>query len=124
MKRIVWLLFLCALVTAAAVLLWPRAPELTATLSQHRGRTFEQVRTALGPPLRTESFGLSQALDEMRAGLPSKVYIAASRPGDQSIVIKEAVWRDGDYYLTIWFQDVDGTWIAIDGVRWHKDVLF
>lgn len=123
MARILAILLVFACIGLVVVLCRPRRQdEVTQTLTKYKGQTYDQIVAGMGQPIRTDSFTMGQPLDEMRA--PLQNVFPLSKPGNDQVEIKEAVWKDGDYYVTIWFNKVNGKWVVVDGVRWHKDVRF
>lgn len=84
--------------------------------------TMEQVVADLGQAYYRFSFNMGQPLEEMRIELYN-IYPPGA-PDNEKIEIKEMWWKDGDYFITLWFHQVDEEWKVVDGVRWHKDVCF
>jgi hypothetical protein len=41
-----------------------------------------------------------------------------------NVMIEESSWNDGDYWITLWFHQVNGQWLVLDSCRWQKDVRF
>jgi hypothetical protein len=92
------------------------------TLTNYRGQTKQDVEARLGTPERTESFPMSQAVGEFRAPLFSTYPL--SNPANADVTIEECWWRDGDYWITLWFHQQDGKSVALEGCRWHEGVRF
>ncbi len=89
---------------------------------EYLGRTLEAVLRGAGTPYLDQQFKMSQAYGEMRVELLN-VY-PLSDPKNATVEIKELWWKDGDYFLTLWFHQFNGEWIVLDTLYWHKDVTF
>ena len=65
---------------------------------------------------------MSLAVGEMRVGLLNTY--PTTDPVNANVMIEESWWHDGDFWITLWFHQVDGSWVVLDSCRWHKDVQF
>jgi len=92
------------------------------SLPQYHGQSRRAVESALGKPTRTDKYPMSQAVGEMRAPLFNAY--PTSNPANANVPIEESWWKDGDYWITLWFHQVNGQWVVLDSCRWHKDVRF
>lgn len=92
------------------------------SLPHYHGQSRQAVKSRLGKPIRIDKYTMSQAVGEMRAPL-FKTY-PTSNPANANVLIEESSWKDGDYWITLWFHQVNGQWIVLDSCRWHKDVKF
>ena len=100
----------------------PAAPQLVSSLPKYHGQTREAVESTLGTPTRTDKYPMSQAVGEMRVPLFNTY--PASNPANANVMIEESWWKDGDYWITLWFHEVNGQWVVLDSCRWQKDVQF
>lgn len=92
------------------------------SLPKYHGQTRRIVEASLGPPFTTDTFPVSQAVDEMRGPLLNTYPL--SNPANANVMIEESHWKDGEYWIALWFHQVNGEWVVLDSCRWHKDVAF
>lgn len=99
-----------------------KSPDWVTSLPQYHGQIRQTVESKLGTPTQTYKFPMSQALGEMRSPLLSTY--PSSNPANANVMIEESWWKDGDYWITLWFHQVNGQWVVLESCRWHKDVQF
>lgn len=91
-------------------------------MSQYHGHTRDAVVRALGEPHSSDRFTMADVGDEMRIELRNTY--PPSDPASASVPIEELRWQDGDYWIYLWLHEVNGQWVVLDSLRWHKDVRF
>lgn len=113
------LLFLTALVTMA---FFPEPPNIDER-PEYAGRTLEAVTRDLGQPTFSRQMTVAESWDlPFRGNFVGKAYSPAD--ADQAKVqVRELSWKRRRTYVTVWFHQVDGRWVGIDGVEWHKRML-
>jgi len=109
-------------VAVVALLCRSPSPKSLTPIKKHVGRTLEEVVGELGQPAFSYSFTMGQPMDEMHVSLLNM--FPPDKPGNKDIEIRELRWRDGDYFIALWFYQNEGKWLAVDGVRWHKNTVF
>jgi hypothetical protein len=116
--------FLITMLVALGIVLtgWAIETPAVTSLPQYHGRTRQSVESVLGKPLQTDTFPMTQAANEMRSRLFNTYPL--SNPANAKVIIQESQWDDGNYWITLWFHQVNGQWIVLDSCRWRKDVLF
>ncbi len=122
MPRVAKIAFVVGGIVAVVLLSWPRSPKPPVSDAGYDGKQFEQVVEELGPPEHSDSFRMGQPLDEMRVPLLNHFPLTDARNRD--VVIRESTWREGDYFITVWFVKEGEVWRAVDGIRWHKSIRF
>jgi len=100
----------------------PSPSEPVTSLPQYHGQTREAVESRLGKPVQEDRFPMSAVLGEMREPL-LRTY-PLSEPENADVMIEELWWKDGEYWTTLWFHQVNSQWIVLESCRWHEDVLF
>ena len=81
-----------------------------------------EVLNILGNPIHKEQYKVKNAIGEFRKNV-FKVY-PLSKPENKNVEIKELRWKDGDYFITVWFHNVKDKWVVMDTCKWHKSVQF
>ncbi|MFQ5731360.1 MAG: hypothetical protein ACE5KM_05325 [Planctomycetaceae bacterium] len=111
-----------AVVSCLGVLGCESEPERPTKLRQFHGLTENIVVAKLGEPKSTLTFPMGKGQPEFRVELHR--FYPPSNPANHKVLIKELRWRDGDYHMAVWFHKVDGKWVALDSVKWHKSIVF
>ncbi len=86
------------------------------------GLTENEVTNILGNPIHQEQYKVKNAIGEFRKNV-FKFY-PLSKPENQNVEIKELRWKDGDYFISMWFHLIKGEWVVMDTCRWHESVQF
>jgi len=84
--------------------------------------SMNKVLDELGFPERCDTFLIQEIVGEFRIELLNTYPL--TNPKNRKVKIKELHWKDGDYNITLWFHQIDGNWVVLDGRRWHKNVDF
>jgi hypothetical protein len=92
------------------------------SLPQFLRKSRLEVESESGQPARTDRYPMSMAAGVMRQPL-LKTY-PPSDPANANVIIEESWWKDGDYWITLWFHQVGGRWVVLDTCRWRKDMQF
>lgn len=86
-------------------------------------KSFKYVVEKLGPPSSEEEFNMEDALmTEFRGNLEN--LFPKNNVERKKILVKEALWKQGECNLTLWFKKSDKDWDVIDTLYWHKDTEF
>ncbi len=86
-------------------------------------QTLEQINQKLGEPIAQETFIMDGSLPEFRGNLEH--YISKEEYTKDSISIKEVTWSvNRDDNVTIWYQQKENIWKAIDAYNWSKNTEF
>jgi len=86
-------------------------------------QTLEQINQSFGEPLVQEIFLMDGSLPEFRGNLEH--YISKEEYTKDSISIKEVTWRiNKDDNVTIWYQQRENNWKAVDVFNWNKNAEF
>ncbi len=91
-------------------------------IERFHGSSMEDVLKELGKTDMCESFLMEEAIGEFRVELHN-IY-PLNNPENRTVRISELSWQDGDYMITLWFHNVNDTWVVLDSRRWHKDTDF
>lgn len=86
------------------------------------GQSRSAVIQSLGKPVHDLTYPMSEAVVEFRIALQNTYPL--SNPANRNVEIQELWWRDGDYWITLWFHQVDGEWVVLASCRWHKNIAF
>lgn len=90
---------------------------------EYLGESFQVIEESKGNPQSEETFSMKDAIiNEFRGKLED--LFPRSKPENQSVVIKEATWHDGDCRLTLWFKKDKDVWVVVDTLYWHKEMEF
>ncbi len=86
-------------------------------------QTLEQINQSFGAPIAQEIFIMDGSLPEFRGNLEH--YISKEEYTKDSISIKEVTWRiNKDDNVTIWYQQRENNWKAVDVFNWNKNAEF
>lgn len=84
-------------------------------------QTINQISKKLGKPDKKIEFPIDNNFGEFRV----EIYNTYSPLKEHhNVIIKEWTWRDGNYFITVWFHKVNKQWITLDTCKWHKSVEF
>lgn|SRR5487761_513259 len=97
-------------------------PQLVTSLPEYHRQSRAAVEAVLGAPTTTDAFPMSRAVGEFRVSLLNTY--PTTDPANANVMIEESWWQDGDYWITLWFHQIDGSWVVLDSCWWHKDVVF
>jgi hypothetical protein len=114
------------LLSAAAVgwiVFETKCPAWPIKLPAYHGMTRSRVLEELGEPYYRYDLTVEQIDDEFHIELHNYLDPQIAYQADETIFV-EWRWRDGEYYIAMWFRDVEGKWIVVDSVRWHESTKF
>ena len=89
---------------------------------QYEGLSLATMLADEGPPVEQSEFFAPNAAGEMRVEIWN--HYPPEDPASKHVLIKERWWDRGDAYLTVWFHEIDGEWVALDTLLWDKDIQF
>lgn len=79
------------------------------------------MKTAYGVPLHDRTLPIKDmTFTEMHVELE----LILNREKDKNILIRELMFRVGDYYLVAWLVEKNNVWEAFHCVRFHKNTEF
>lgn len=87
------------------------------------GRTIEAMLGEMGQPTYTRQMTIAEAWElPFRGSFLEKTYSPAN-PNEAIVQVQELSWERRRTYVTVWFHQVDGKWVAFHGVEWHRRML-
>lgn len=86
-------------------------------LPQYVGKSEKAVLAKLGSPARTDRF----SIPGFPLGIRSRLNGLCP---PNNVPIKEFMWVDGDYNITLWLRQTTEGWVVLDALKWHQDVIF
>ena len=82
------------------------------------------VLAELGSPAWSASHAIRQApTKNWHHGILFNTY-PESNPANLDVVIRDAIWHDGDYCIAVCFHLVGGEWVVLGSIRHHKDTVW
>ena len=105
-----------ALVEEMAAMTLSKLPEL-------HGKYEVEIIKTLGKPLSTYNFTMpvQRRFRGYRSGLHSTYPIGNT--ANANVSIKELVWKDGEYIVTVWLHQQNKNWSVFDTLRRHEDLI-
>ena len=119
---------LIALGTLSVLALWALASRIhletfsNATFRSHYiGKTFVEVIERLGPADDWTTFTIGDVAGEFRIEL---LNFYPKTPANANVAIKELRWKLTGRNLILWFHEIGGEWIVLDGFIWKEGTAF
>ena len=98
-------------------------PSRPTTLSEYHGMTRNRVLAELGEPDDRFDLSLDQIKDEFHVELHNYLDSQVSHRAGETVFV-EWRWNDGEYYIALWFCQIENEWTVVDSIRWHESVRF
>jgi len=84
------------------------------------GLSEQHLIANMGEPLRQHKFIASASAGKFYTGLER----IAVRLREEDVLVQELTWGQVDYLITAWLYETNGTWIALDTLKYEKGVRF